>query len=313
MSQRVLIILGNGFDIALGLKTGYKSFYEAFLAHNQSTFNVADGSPHILHPELVNMIEDNKDFDYWSDLELLLGKTVEQFDSIDRLRDEKIFLEEELNDYLRAEQNRLLINEKKSFELKSSIDTMIRRMLDSMRWNPDNRDIEVQFITFNYTDTIDRIINCINKSADAVNQITLSQGKYAIAYKTPLHIHGSIDSGIILGVDNGSQYENLYTDKRIQIIHFNDINKRSSASILNKKDENLRQLMEKPLINSSLRSIETQNIINEIMNSNKIMVFGSSVGLTDSFWWDIIVDWLLSFNKKDQLSHQVCIFAFIRG
>ena len=32
--KRITVILGNGFDIALGLKTGYKDFYRYFLTQN---------------------------------------------------------------------------------------------------------------------------------------------------------------------------------------------------------------------------------------------------------------------------------------
>lgn len=304
--KRITVILGNGFDIALGLKTGYKDFYRYFLTQNLLTFN-SDSTPCIDHPELIEMIESNKQKDCWADLELLLGKNVNKFVSIERLREEKIYLEEELNQYLRLQQDRLHINEEKSFELTTSMDSMMRKMMNLFNWEANNVDIEIQFITFNYTDTIDRIVKSINNTTDVINQIALYKGECRINYRIPMHIHGSIDDCIVLGVNEDSQYEKLNTDNKIQTIQFNDIYKSDAASITNKKDESLKQIMEKPVINDKLRSTEKNRIQKEIMKSDKIMIFGSSIGETDSFWWKMISDWLCRDNKSFR---QLGIFVY---
>ena len=106
--MKIIIILGNGFDISFGLKTKYTDFYYDFLMKNQDHYNIFMGENQAIHRELVTMIKDNKDVSYWSDLELLIGRSLELFSSIDTLQKEKAYLEQSLNEYLKKEQERIL-------------------------------------------------------------------------------------------------------------------------------------------------------------------------------------------------------------
>ena len=128
--MNLTIILGNGFDIKLGLKTSYTDFYNAFLAHNQSTWNVFDEAV-ALHPVLCDMMK-SKQLPYWSDLELLLGRSVNKFNSLDVLRTEKIYLEEELGKYLTEEQKRIQIVD--AALLRNRMDDTILRLIALFGW-----------------------------------------------------------------------------------------------------------------------------------------------------------------------------------
>ena len=37
--MRICVLIGNGFDLALGLETGYKSFVQEYLKQNKETEN----------------------------------------------------------------------------------------------------------------------------------------------------------------------------------------------------------------------------------------------------------------------------------
>ena len=75
--MKTLYIIGNGFDLNLGLKTSYKDFYQHYMSVESTTKSIAD-------------LKDSISMDYssWSDLELALGqytielKTLDEFDEV---------------------------------------------------------------------------------------------------------------------------------------------------------------------------------------------------------------------------------------
>ena len=58
--MNITFLLGNGFDMNFGLKTGYKSFYN-YLKKSKT------------RNKLINNILSNSECELWSDLELGLG------------------------------------------------------------------------------------------------------------------------------------------------------------------------------------------------------------------------------------------------
>ena len=81
--MKILHILGNGFDINLGLPTEYSEFYEYYDKQSSNSESIHKLKKHI-----------NQNFKNWADLELALGKysskveTENEFDLIiDDIRD----------------------------------------------------------------------------------------------------------------------------------------------------------------------------------------------------------------------------------
>ena len=72
-----------------------------------------------------------------------------------------------------------------------------------------NEVFEYQFITFNYTDVLTRIVNCCKKSnIDVGTHINTSGGRIADKIGDILHIHGTVLSEPILAVNDASQINN---------------------------------------------------------------------------------------------------------
>lgn len=281
--MKLTFILGNGFDIALGLKTRYTDFYDAFLAKETSTFD-NQGIPIIHHPELVDMLKQNKDYTLWADLELLLGKSIKSFRSIGRLREEKIHLENSLNAYIREEQKRLIVNDDRCHEIRQALDELIIKFFEYFNWTfNDEEKIDVQFVTFNYSNTIERIVGAASKTAGIQN----------IKYEKTLYIHGKIDDRFILGVDNESQYSYITNDQTWS----------------NNKDE-VKIIMEKPQLNISFRTHEYNEVVRAINDADKIIIYGTSVGETDDSWWKMISKWLVIHN--DYSFHQLGVLFYLK-
>lgn len=297
------IFIGNGFDINLGLNTSYCDFYHVFLANNSTSYNIFEKNSDNIHPELVSMIKENEGKKDWADLEMLLGQSIGKFDSIDRLEEEKAYLEEQLNNYLKLEQERFsIINAR---ELKRRMDVTINKLLDLFGWNDqvlflhDDKTITVQFLTFNYTDILDRIVDEIN-SVFGMG----SENGLIIRYNKPLHIHGEIDVSLVLGVDNNKQYGNYTSIIKNSTIKDESINS-DNLSKFESGIEELNRIMLKPNLNYEVREKEF-NRINEAMRFfDKVLIFGCSLGETDIYWWKRIAERLTESVVKANQKHEI--------
>ena len=269
--MKLAILLGNGFDVRIGLDTRYTDFYHYFLTQDAVSRPLnEDGTQQPSeHPELVTMMKNNSS-QYWVDLELLFGSQLKLFNSIDAIRREKAYLEQKINDFLRRQQERLTIEPDKYRMLKEQLDNTINGFLKLSNY-PTEDEYEVTFITFNYTDVIDRIV--------ASAQLETYDGD-RISYVAPVHIHGSIDETVILGVDNVNQYD--------------------CPINMSGKDE-LQTIMQKPTLNNIVRSGATGRIRSLIHSVDAVIIYGASIGDTDATWWKVSSEWLFQ-NQAHKLS-----------
>ncbi len=269
--MKITIILGNGFDIKIGLNTRYTDYYVSFLAkYARGSIRRYFGGEHSV---LVQMMQ-KRHHENWSDLEQIFGETVKEFPSISAIKREKQFLEQSINDYLVDEQNRVTVCGESYKDLKVQLDTMLMQMLRiggmaESELSPHS----VEVVTFNYTDVVDRIFENANRVKEGL-----------FCYSPVKHIHGRTGDVLILGVDNWTQY-----DYRLP----GDV-------------ELLDTIMIKPELNNSLRRGIVENIVESIEKADVIVIYGSSIGYTDSTWWRIISEWM----KNDE-SHKVLIFGHV--
>ncbi|MCI9423497.1 MAG: hypothetical protein HFG81_12435 [Dorea sp.] len=270
-SQRigVTFLIGNGFDINVGLKTRYTDFYRYYIPKKND--------------ELSNEIE--KDISKWSELELSLGRFTKE------LKDKKIFwkceaaLEECLLDYLDEVMKGINIT---STEKREDIAHVIRYSLtDFYEEFPDeiksyikeilsdeSKQKEYSFITFNYTDVLERCL-------ETVEEFFIDW--FFSAIKEVVHIHGTIKSkDIVLGVNDDGQIE----DKEFK-------NNRLDRQRLIKEE-----IIEH---NGNTNKKKAYKIID---SSSIICIFGMSIGVTDKVWWQYIAEWL----QKDK-NRRLIIFV----
>lgn len=99
----ITFIIGNGFDIGLGLKTRYNDFYPYFIK-NASENN-------IIKQKLKEDTE-NK-FINWADLEIKLGEITDSYseNQIEKFIKDKIELDELLGNYLMEEEKNFVIDD----------------------------------------------------------------------------------------------------------------------------------------------------------------------------------------------------------
>lgn len=68
--MNIVYLIGNGFDRNLGLKTSYQDFYQYYQQQPSSTEDILK----------IKQLMKNEPSEFWSDLELALGRITTEFD-----------------------------------------------------------------------------------------------------------------------------------------------------------------------------------------------------------------------------------------
>jgi len=271
--MNVTFLIGNGFDLNVGLNTRFSDFLRYYLRVKNEDHR------------LIRFKNDiSKDFDAWSDAEMMLGiytgeyKGTEVDDYLFCLSDFRI----NLSTYLKTELSRInyktnndeIVSVFSSSILKfySELPLERRNTIRAVFSSRESEDWNYSFITFNYTNVLSNCIKAINDSTKP-----LSTHRYGSATKNEaigklIHIHGAVNKNMIMGVDNEDQIVNS---------EFKD----------NKK---FRKRFIKPTTNEELRTLRDRDAFDLINDSEIVCIFGMSLGETDTTWWNIISSWIQS-------------------
>ena len=304
--MNITFIIGNGFDLNLGMRTDYISFLES-----------PDTKKRLHENRIYQLYEKDKDSNLsntWSNMEKQLGLLTSKFrlkrndemddpivaDDPDPFIQAKSQLEEELIRYL-LEQER-----QKLEELSKDEQYIVNQMIGSFSILLDNskpsEQAEIEkildkhksetwccnYVTFNYTRVLDKTIEICKKNRTPVNRFlgksVTRQFNSNIILNIPIHVHGT-SKRPVLGVNDESQISEstYYRDSTFTTYMIKEkIN-----------GENGEGLYEK-----------TENILN---NSKIIIIFGMSFGETDKRWWEFLVNWSIHPD------HRLIILDYIKN
>lgn len=152
--KRITFLIGNGFDLNVGLNTRYSDFYAEYIKFDEND---------MLAKEIQGNTEE------WSDLELAIGNVTGKIDSSDEggfWKSER-YLESSLANYLERQMNRVNLGEEKErkrigFIMRSSLTEFYKKFPEKEKDTIEkilpntSEQIEYSFISFNYTDVFDR-------------------------------------------------------------------------------------------------------------------------------------------------------------
>lgn len=270
----ITFLIGNGFDLNLNLETRYENFYQYLLINASRT----------------NIIKDwiKEDVSLWADFELRLGKEtrrVEDGKESEFVRS-KIEIVTLLSEYLKDQEKK--ISNEDYLGMKQETERSLMRFFEGLQprsisaikslLSKHRQETRIyNFIVFNYTRTADRLFEHIKRKTGLRHQRT---DGFVIHDKIDkvLHVHGSVVSGMITGVNDASQINNEKF----------------------RNDPLLQQTMIKESINYTSGHERTKEAEGIIENSDIIYIYGMSLGETDGRWWDAIFNWLLT-NTERQL------------
>lgn len=250
-------LLGNGFDLSLGMKTQYKDMYTDYI--NSLSIYQKDPEKKWIAKFRKYIESDKPKYETWADFELALGRYSQKCDSADELikceRDFKVYLKK----YLRKEEEKMIkIIAKSQREYIGAFYSFCNNFYyrDDLTENEKNlielhnKNTTFSYISFNYTR---RILTSI-----------ISRGQ-------PFFVHGTLDNDIILGVDNESQIS----------IPLDEISKRAIV---------------KPIYNEAVDINKVNSIKKILESSNIICSYGLSFGASDFTWIREICNVLINKN-----------------
>ena len=261
--MNITLIIGNGFDLNLGLPTSYKHFYEYYLSPQHEDNN----------RKIREIME--KDLPNWADLEIQLGAISSEYQDADSYIDDIDDVSEKLVEYMQVVDD-LDIPSFDEFastvyndicDFACYLDTAQKNNLEQFIQAVSNKDeIHLDVITFNYTSTFERIFESWRKNS--------IHGK--IKEYTLYHIHQKLDEhGILLGVNDVSQIANESFRQNYEV----------KAAIV------------KPFANSAFQAGIDKACEEAITHADIIILFGTSIGKTDQYWWNFI-DSSMNGNRK---------------
>lgn len=272
--MNITYLIGNGFDLNLGLKTRYYDFYKQYIK------NEVNDNEHKAIRDFKREISDfikretNTDDEQaidWRDFEVALGKWTERLEPSDV---EPLYLSiiDSLRDYL--------INEFRFFDaLAFSSDDFKHYLVNPVSdffprerandilkyWRNHSGPDELYIINFNYTHTIEQLLEVGRRGIS----LGVDCAGHSMTLRHIYHVHQSLgDEEIIVGVNDVSQISN-------KEFH---------------QDRNVCNLLIKQSTNTLLGNGLNQDCEQLINNTDLFVIFGSSIGITDKKWWRLICE-----------------------
>lgn len=264
--MNITFLIGNGFDINLGLKTRYTDFYPFYLSKK--------------HDDVISSAIAH-DYDRWADLELALGQLLKEIapEQIDEFLDSKATLEYDLAEYLRLEQRRIdVTNPIIQSEFQKNVsgfykDFSRKEQAIFQKWQRQiSSTIRYYFISFNYTSVLDCIVEPARRNSQFATHDTINCS-YSDTVGGVVHLHGTLSGDLILGLDNEKQIGKSELQASVELTNY----------------------IIKSTINEALGEEKTERAKALIDNSDYVCVYGMSLGDTDLMWWKYLVKWL---NEK---------------
>ena len=266
-AMHVTWIIGNGFDLNLGLNTSYWDFYTRCYQRDEKCSRDAKE----LNGRLSNRF-DNPEL-LWGDLELLLGVSSEFFNASELDEYNEIFnnMQLQLGAYLEAEVARLTPDSllKKDIELfRTDIVDLERHLAPAYKDRMGDilhraENMYCNFVSLNYTNVLDSYL----KAARSENGTLRRRGSYFDMQGELLHLHGQLGAtgGMVFGLSNEGQFRNSEFAQ----------------------NEAQKTLWVKPERNMKLHANNrTREAIALIKKSTVICLFGVSLGETDQYLWN---------------------------
>ncbi len=269
--MNITFLIGNGFDLGVGLKTSYNDMYQSYIKKPSNSETI----------KAFKMdLSRRKPYDKWSDFEMGMAeyaqKLSSEYELIECVRDFKSHMVEHLrkeNEKITSIIPRILMIQELKAELNRTKAFFYKELTPNIANQIDdlvsNDMVEYNYIVFNYT-TILEFIFRFTSTKDADDN-------------PPLHIHGSLERDVVLGVDdidqiNSSKYELTKKGKRAFI---------------------------KTAFNEQFDKRRVDKAKRIISNSDVICTYGFSMGESDRTWTKALVDWLIA-----DVNHHLVVYQY---
>ena len=271
LMTNLLWIIGNGFDLNLGLRTGYHSFLR--------NCYFMEGTPNTLRDELVNRtraFDPQNATELWSDLERLLGEATAAYTEDEALFHETFEdVQSRMVKYVATEAARMPkeLPEQDIDEFAVSLCQFDKQLAfvdqkEAAWWSQLTSDVQIDVINLNYTTVFDRFWEEASVGGRLMST-TIVGARKSYYCGDLLHLHGSVNS------------EGLGTDIVFGVSDESQIAAKEYA-----KQPGFQELWIKQQKNLSIYgNVKTAQLNNLILGADAICSFGCSLGKSDSYIW----------------------------
>lgn len=277
----ITFMIGNGFDLNVGLKTQYKDFISEYLKKGTEDVALNKFKQHI-----------DKNANLWSSAELAFGKYTNEFSHEKNEVETFTNCHEDfcanLAKYLENQEKRMdnhIFNDKLAMDfikcLKNIMGGFRTEQRDTIQksMNLIGGGYKYNFINFNYTRVLDNCVECAKArvKAGALGARLYNGITNANSIGKLIHVHGYTDRDMVLGVNDETQIVNMELFK-------------------NEYPEYLAQIIKKKTNEMNGEYVD-KKVYDLLQESNLIYIYGMSIGETDAIWWKRICD-LLNRNPN---------------
>ncbi len=302
--MNITFLIGNGFDVNLGLKTLYADFYDTYINSNRNRLHNDPvrlfcrklQSDRRIYRDYINSNNPNKEkpafIEEWKDFELFFAKNAEgDKDDISKIIAD---FNNKFTEYLRVQDGLCDYSDKSIIESFKEFVVLPYRYLERKHMHEIQtfyeskraEDHTYQFINFNYTNTVSELVRKF-KNVYSPSELVAGR-KFSNIFPSVLDIHGNINGEyIIVGIDSLEQFS----------------------------DDNLKNNLKaarhcvKKVINEEFGYGDRETQFAEIIkNSDIIYTYGLAFGATDASRWEIVRNWL-----KVGAHHKLVIFKYKSG
>lgn len=275
--MNVIYIIGNGFDLRLGLPTSYPDFLKFYKVKRNQSKDI--DKMKLLFFEIMDKKEEHGETD-WRDLEVALGQFTNEFPNKELFQDFYLDINISLTEYLKKVEEVFWETPTSEESNKFFQDLMYPYSYFTPRKKREifsrftSGNVIADIICFNYTSSLEAFLTenwRISKNYEHKNL-----GGY-FQLRAIKHIHHTLkDNGVLFGVNDLTQVNNTV----FQV------------------DDDILDLIVKPQGNEVTGSLVDEECRTLIENATLICIFGTSLGQTDKFWWECIRDRFMEEPKS---------------
>lgn len=287
--MNITFLIGNGFDLNLGLKTSYKDFLDDYANKNP------DSSDSVMKfKDFIDKKKAKKEI-LWVDAEKeFLDYSIEFDGKKATVKDYSqchLDICSSLGKYLKREEQKIDFKDEgidvafvESISVEHLLSTLPpaeQEILESYSKNIGGGYV-YNFLSFNYTRTIDKFISSMEgKNLLGERKISYYQSQTNVIGKL-LHVHGYTDQYMVFGGNDDTQIGNI--------------------SLFEEEPRYKKQFIKRET-NLLYQQGSDNKAYDVLKQSDLIYIFGMSIGDTDAIWWERICKLLSDKNNLRVIIH----------
>ena len=271
--MNITFLIGNGFDLNIGLETTYSAFLREYAV-------ASDKDTPLIRYFKTEILEDK---DMWSNAEKAFGNATKKFKEKGYTAEDFCLCHEDfcvkLATYLLEQEQRLnytalndIISKGIADGIKSYKKSFREAEIASITAaeNTFGGGFTYNFITFNYTSVLGVCVEALCSKSNMLGTRATRSGIISNQLGKVLHVHGTVHRDMVLGV--------------------NDISQIADPSLFDGFDEEYINEIIKQRTNAINEENSDQKAFELLKTSDLIYVYGMSIGETDKLWWERICE-----------------------